>query len=189
MKGIVYLVQPKQYINTNVYKIGYSSKTNLSRCYSYGAGSECIYVMNCLNPTIVEKKIIEAFKKNFELVIGREYFCGERTRIESVFLEVVMKQISNESDKSSINSPDNETNFMNNSGVVFNNDSTVATDTINPVANTSIIINQNLNANPAEAVVVTRNFGRKCFNCKECDYSTIDKSNYNKHLNFYAFHF
>lgn len=56
--GIIYFIQPVEYLNTNTYKIGYSSKNNLSRCKNgYGLGTRYISINECNEPLEAEKKI------------------------------------------------------------------------------------------------------------------------------------
>jgi hypothetical protein len=75
--GIVYLLQPPEFIDTNIYKIGHSRNNNIQRCYSYGSNTVLHYTRICKDSLFIEKKLIENFKNNFQLVKGREYFEGE----------------------------------------------------------------------------------------------------------------
>lgn len=73
----VYLIQPAIALGTSRLKIGYSAKSILNRIKSYGKET-CIYKMyECDNPRLLEKKIIDEFKKNYESKIGNEYFDGD----------------------------------------------------------------------------------------------------------------
>lgn len=75
-KGILYLLQPKQYIDTNIYKIGCSKRANLDRLRSYGKGTKYLSFCEVDNVLESEKNLISHFKKKFKLATGREYFEG-----------------------------------------------------------------------------------------------------------------
>ena len=65
-KGIIYLIQPSELIGTNRYKIGCSNSPTLTRCINgYKTGSRYISISECINPFILEKKIINEFNKLF----------------------------------------------------------------------------------------------------------------------------
>ncbi len=89
--GIVYLLQPQKYLDTNVYKIGMSSKNKLDRPRNYGSKSEILLIMNCFNPLHVERKLRFAFNKKFEKCEGNEYFQGNITEMKKIFVNIVMK--------------------------------------------------------------------------------------------------
>lgn len=72
--GIVYLIQPKELICTKKYKVGCSSKSDLSRCKSYRKGSRYLIIMECKYPIKVESEIIKNFNKKFKLIAGKEFF-------------------------------------------------------------------------------------------------------------------
>jgi len=68
-KGIIYLIQPIELINTNIYKIGCSNKNNLDRCNNgYKKNSRYICIMECNNPFLLEKKLINIFINKFKLI-------------------------------------------------------------------------------------------------------------------------
>lgn len=91
-KQIIYLIQPAEYINTSIYKIGCSRNSNLMRCHTgYKKGSRYIYIMECERALLLERKIREKFNMIFELVHGREYFKGDEELIKEEFYEIVKK--------------------------------------------------------------------------------------------------
>jgi len=85
-KGIVYFVQPVELKGTNRYKIGCSKNPNLDRVRSYRKGTRYILICECINPLIVEKKLIKLFNENFKCIGGREFFAGDETIMKEKFL-------------------------------------------------------------------------------------------------------
>lgn len=88
--GIVYLIQPTEFLCTNVYKIGMSDKTNVSRLYSQGADSRCIFVMECNLAKQLETNIKNTFKQKFKIYKGSEYFEGDELEITNLFIKLCM---------------------------------------------------------------------------------------------------
>ena len=89
-KGIIYLLQPSEYVGTSIYKIGYSGKTSLDRCHTgYKKGSRYLCINECINPIILENKIKKDFNNKFKLVVGREYFEGDEENIKLSFRKLV----------------------------------------------------------------------------------------------------
>jgi hypothetical protein len=55
-KGIIYLIQPAECVNTCRYKIGMSKKLNLDRCKKgYKNGSRYLCIMECYDPQLLKK--------------------------------------------------------------------------------------------------------------------------------------
>lgn len=92
--GIVYLVQPKELLGTERYKIGCSIKNNIERITKgYRKGTRILYVFNCNNPFLCEKIIKENFRKKFTLIAGNEYFKGVEIDIVENFFNSYYKYI------------------------------------------------------------------------------------------------
>ena len=87
--GIVYLLQPQEFINTNILKIGHSTKNNLSRCKSYGSNSIIYNVRTFNNSSYVEKVLLCCFNKRFKLYKGNEYFEGDLKEMDNLFYFLV----------------------------------------------------------------------------------------------------
>ena len=87
----VYFVQPSTLRNTSRFKIGRSSKDDLSRVRSYGNGTRYLCVMDCIDDIYVEKLLINHFNKKFKLIAGNEYFEGCENEMLNEFIDVVMK--------------------------------------------------------------------------------------------------
>jgi hypothetical protein len=88
-KGIIYLIQPVELINTNRYKLGCSGKTSLDRCLTgYKKGSRYIYIQECFEPYKLETKLKLEFKNKFTLIGGTEYFAGDERQMKKIFNEI-----------------------------------------------------------------------------------------------------
>ena len=60
--GLLYFIQPLEFLNTNVYKIGMSRDSELVRCRTgYKRGTRYIAIMECLDAVNVEKILIKTF--------------------------------------------------------------------------------------------------------------------------------
>ena len=88
--GTIYLLQPREYIETNVYKIGLSHKNDLKRCLSYGKDTKFISIHECKNPRVIENIIKDEFNNKFEKCKGHEYFKGNISEIYKLFNKLVI---------------------------------------------------------------------------------------------------
>jgi phage/plasmid-associated DNA primase len=89
-KGIIYFIQPVEYIGTETYKIGCSKNPNLERCKNgYKKGSRFLCIMECNNVIELERKIKDNFNYKFKLCRGNEYFCGDEQIMLKEFLEII----------------------------------------------------------------------------------------------------
>ena len=57
--GLIYLIQPALVLNSNVYKVGRTSKMNLERLNAYGRKSRLFLVLETKNPEELEKRILK----------------------------------------------------------------------------------------------------------------------------------
>lgn len=89
--GIIYILQPCQLIGTNRYKIGRSSKNDLSRVRSYGKNSRYLCIMECIDDIYVERLLINKFNKKYKRIAGNEYFEGCENDMLITFIDIVMK--------------------------------------------------------------------------------------------------
>jgi hypothetical protein len=95
--GILYLIQPVEYIGTDCYKIGYSSKSNIDRVrHGYKKGTRYLHIVECDNAIEIEKILIDVFNENFTLFAGREYFKGDINEMLDVFYNVYKKNKNTE---------------------------------------------------------------------------------------------
>lgn len=87
-----------------------SKNNNDSRIKSYGKGTVTVIKYNCCNVNTTEKKIINAFKNNFKLIKGNEYFEGDIEEMKKIFLQ----QLINNSDieENDIEESDKEEKYL-----------------------------------------------------------------------------
>lgn len=87
--GLVYLIQPEELLGTNRYKVGCSTKPNISRLKSYKQYSHLLCAYKCTNPFETETRLKAVFAANFSLVAGNEYFQGNEHDLTQAFFSVV----------------------------------------------------------------------------------------------------
>ncbi len=97
---IVYLIQPCELIGTDRYKIGRSSKNDLSRMKGYKAGSRYITIMEVDDDKYVEKNLINHFNNTYTRIAGLEYFQGDEQQMRRDFLDIVINNTHNNQLKS-----------------------------------------------------------------------------------------
>jgi hypothetical protein len=108
-KGIIYLIQPCEFINSNIYKIGCSSKADLSRCKNgYGKGTRYICIQECNNPFELEKNIKNSFNNKYKLYKGKEYFEGNEKSMYDEFIKILTEHKNNEEKSIKIKQKPNE---------------------------------------------------------------------------------
>ena len=79
MYHYIYLVQEIQFSNTNIYKIGKTTRKPYQRFNQYSKGVVIWYARKCKNCHIVERRIIADFKRKFKQrrdISGVESFEG-----------------------------------------------------------------------------------------------------------------
>lgn len=89
--GLIYLIQPKEFLNTDIYKVGMSSKMNLSRIQVQGCKSRCLFVMECVMAHKLESTIKTIFKQKFTLYKGSEYFKGNELVMTDEFMSLCIE--------------------------------------------------------------------------------------------------
>jgi hypothetical protein len=89
--GLIYLIQPAEFLNTDIYKVGMSTKMNLSRIQGQGCKSRCIFVMECVMAHKLENVIKNSFKRKFTLYKGSEYFKGSELIITDEFMSLCIE--------------------------------------------------------------------------------------------------
>jgi hypothetical protein len=93
--GIVYFIQPGELIETDVYKVGYSSKLDLRRVLSYKKNTNYLSIIQCNNALKCEEEIKIKFKENFILHAGNEFFKGNKKDMLFMFNTIVNNHIKN----------------------------------------------------------------------------------------------
>ncbi len=97
--GIIYLLQPCELVGTSRYKIGMSSKSDLSRIRSYKNGSRYISIMECENYLNVERIIKNVFDAKFKKIAGREFYEGDEQTMLDLFIDIVVKNKNDHKDE------------------------------------------------------------------------------------------
>lgn len=96
MGSYVYLVQPSEYIGTDVYKIGHTQQKNDERLKQYGKNYILIAQVAVSNSKIMEDKLMKVFKNNYTCHRPNEYFQGDLSKMLKDFLQVVSSDILHE---------------------------------------------------------------------------------------------
>jgi hypothetical protein len=86
---LFYFVQPKEYLGTNIYKVGITNKNNipLKRLCDYRKGTIVFLVLAMENVDCFEMKILLELNKICKIHKGKEYFEGDYELI----LEKILK--------------------------------------------------------------------------------------------------
>lgn len=89
----IYLLQIREFINLKlpIFKVGKTTKSDLSRINSYPKQSELIFYIKCKDCHNCEKIILEIFNNKFKLVksVGNEYFLGDEKLMISYIIEIL----------------------------------------------------------------------------------------------------
>lgn len=89
--GLLYFIQPAELVGTTRYKIGRSSKNDLSRLRAYRTGTRMILILECENDIQIEARLIDAFNSQFPRVAGKEWFEGNEKDMRALFYDIVMQ--------------------------------------------------------------------------------------------------
>jgi len=87
--GLLYFIQPAELVGTTRYKIGRSSKNDLSRLRAYRVGTRMILILECDNDVEIEERLIAAFNSLFPRVAGKEWFEGNEKEMRTLFYDIV----------------------------------------------------------------------------------------------------
>ncbi len=81
LSNYIYLLQEREFVNknSNIFKVGMTSKPNHERFNQYPKGSILLFQIICNDCKTIEKIILENFKENFihQIYYGNEYFEGD----------------------------------------------------------------------------------------------------------------
>jgi hypothetical protein len=90
--GIVYLIQPGTVVGTNRYKVGASSNSSVLRIHKgYLKNTKVICIFGSDDPYTLENLIIQKFRKEFNSIVGREWFDGDCLKMRKLFIEMVFE--------------------------------------------------------------------------------------------------
>ena len=93
-QGYIYLIQTREYLGTNVYKVGRTSQSGDSRKLTrlttgYPPESQQKYIESVDDVMNAEKAIKKRFKIKFKLVCGSEWFDGDCDEMKEIIREVI----------------------------------------------------------------------------------------------------
>jgi hypothetical protein len=81
LTNYIYLLQEREFvnINSNIFKVGMTTKLNHERFNQYPKGSKLLFQIICNDCKNIEKIILKKFREKFnqQLDIGNEYFEGD----------------------------------------------------------------------------------------------------------------
>lgn len=99
MSEYIYLLQEREFKKSGekVYKIGRTSKDNLTRFNQYPKGSELIIQVKCMNSREMEKRLIKKFDEKYikRRDIGNEYYEGEyKKMMKDIYINIEDEDIT-----------------------------------------------------------------------------------------------
>ena len=99
-----YLIQPIELVGTSRYKVGMSTIPNLSRMKAYKNGTRYLWICECEDALILERKLIKEFNSRYMLIAGNEYFeiDSSETEMLKVFADIVIKHKTREDEKTEL---------------------------------------------------------------------------------------
>ena len=186
--GTIYLLQPREYIETNVYKIGFSHKNDLKRCLSYGKDTKFISIHECKNPSVIENIIKDEFNNKFEKYKGYEYFKGNISEIYKLFNKIVI-DYNNKDDcdeASCAYEADNTVNFNNANNINLKQTkieySKKKTKYYCNLCNFKTNLKENFRVHNLTKKHKKKVYETKEHKCELCYYSTSSYGHFQKHL-------
>ncbi len=90
----IYLLQVREFIGTNIYKVGRTEKENFVRFNQYPNGSILLFQMICINCKIMETLILRKFREIFkqQTLIGKEYFEGNYQQMIDIIYQYIREE-------------------------------------------------------------------------------------------------
>ena len=156
--GIIYLIQPAELVGTNRYKIGCSSKNTNERIKcGYRKGTRIILIYNCNKHYCIERKIKNCFTQKYSRIAGNEYFQGDEHDIILTFKQVIHE-----------------------CGVSIDDGITLRVDNSDKTIECCSYNNDVSYNKPIDPV--KPNDKKDRFHCEKCQYSTIRKSQWLRHI-------
>ena len=94
----IYILQTREFIGKNVYKIGRTEQENLKRFHQYPKGSILLFLLDCKNCRNIEGQVKILFKEQFKhrKDLGNEYFEGDYYIMRHIIYNEVCNEDCNE---------------------------------------------------------------------------------------------
>jgi hypothetical protein len=187
MSGIVYFIQPSEFMSTNIYKIGYSQQLLLNRIKQYGNTTSIICVIGSNNAFATERQLISAFNSKFVKFKGNEYFIIEDIlTAKNLFYNVCNSDDINISCLNTQSAPvcNSNLNVNINNEIVVSNNNKYACLLCNFTTHKKY--NYDCHLLSKKHIKLSIDFNKNdnnIYECKICKYWTYKHSNYTKHLN------
>jgi len=91
----IYIIQIREHLDTNIYKIGKTKQENLKRFNQYPTGSKLISQYDCFNCDIDKKNIIHMFKSKYvqRTEYGAGYFEGNIIQMKDDIYALIKENI------------------------------------------------------------------------------------------------
>lgn len=165
MSGIVYFIQPSEFISSDIYKIGYSKQPLLNRIKQYGSKTLIKCIFESSNVINTEKKLISKFNEKFVKFKGKEYFiCKDVAKAKNIFYEVCNSHYATNDDSDSTIDAKIDADI----------DTSLDAD-INADIETSL--ETNLKTKEMKQLIKIKDKLNKLYECDECKYVTFRRSN------------
>lgn len=102
---IVYLIQPCELVGTARYKVGMSRVADLSRLKAYKNGTRYLWICECDDALLLERKLIKEFNARYKLIGGNEYFEIDTSEIDMIrlFSDIVLRHKSARQETTELN--------------------------------------------------------------------------------------
>jgi hypothetical protein len=96
----IYLLQEREFLNTDIFKVGRTCQVDFRRFNSYPKDSKLVSYVTVKDSIKMEKIILDDFKRQFKLRsdVGREYFQGDSMLMIKNIMKVVEEEEKEEID-------------------------------------------------------------------------------------------
>ena len=157
-EGIIYLLQPKELIESHGYKIGYTHSDDFRRFNGYNSGAKLIYAIRCENVRELETKLKQILPTKFKLLSGREYFRCLNDSLSEMFFDIATKHNKSMKQNAKKTTSNKPINYHSNQPVsTFLNKNTLIQRNDTPNINSSITIDNLFINNPLLSKLVNNN--------------------------------
>jgi hypothetical protein len=105
----IYLLQEREFLNTDIFKVGRTCQVDFRRFNSYPKDSKLVSYVTVNDSIKMEKIILDDFKRQFKLRsdVGREYFQGDSMLMIKNIMKVVEEEEREEIDSKDVQTDNN----------------------------------------------------------------------------------